>query len=287
MLAVIFSLTACSDGQEHVEFNYTETDIIYSSVMLTYNLQYMGDADRAYIQAEGGEVYQTGLSNMDILKEECGDFNGYVSRENGSSIQIDFQNIDTSSEEGFAELTDFLSQVDAKVEENGADVTVTLNMAYEKRNAEVSIVFEEDTAYAYGGSSAPYKPKEITAAPDYTMGEKMAKAGANTLMGMGTVFIVLIFISLIIAQFEKLDKAIVKVSNKFSRRKDKKKEEGKPVPHKAVSVPAAPIPVNPSSVNLMDDTQLVAVITAAVTAANSASGGSDRLVVRSIRKAKR
>ena len=49
-----------------------------------------------------------------------------------------------------------------------------------------------------------------------------------------------------------------------------------------VSVPPA---VNPQ--NLMDDAQLVAVITAAVMAANGSQGGSDKLVVRSIRKAKR
>lgn len=35
----------------------------------------------------------------------------------------------------------------------------------------------------------------------YTLGEKMGKAGMNTLMGMGTVFVILILISIIIYAF--------------------------------------------------------------------------------------
>ena len=45
------------------------------------------------------------------------------------------------------------------------------------------------------------KVETISFSPVYTTGEKMAKAGMNTLMGMGVVFAVLIFISWLISMF--------------------------------------------------------------------------------------
>lgn len=278
MIAVLFSLTACSDGQGEVNFRYTDTDIIGSSVGLAYNLQNMDDANKAYIEAEGEEVYRTALSNFENVAEECGGFKGYLSKEDGSTIMIDLTNSEITEEE----LTQFLSFIDANVEESGENVLVTLKAVYDKRQVEISFVYEADSAYAYGGSTTPYKPSEITVAPEYTFGEQMGKAGSNTLMGMGTVFVVLIFISLIISQFERLDKALNSVGTALRNGKQAENKEEAGTVNRTVSAQPAATPQNP-----MDDTQLVAVITAAIAAANSSQGGSDRLVVRSIRKAKR
>ncbi len=41
---------------------------------------------------------------------------------------------------------------------------------------------------------------------EYTVGENMKRAGLNTLIGMGTVFVVLILISLIISVFSVIPK---------------------------------------------------------------------------------
>lgn len=54
---------------------------------------------------------------------------------------------------------------------------------FEKRNAEFSVIVDEDLANI----------TSITISPEYTTGEKLSKAGMNTLMGMGVVFLVLIF----------------------------------------------------------------------------------------------
>jgi len=272
MLTVLFSLCACSNGQEELNFSYTDTDIIYSSVMLAYNLQNMDDSNRAYINAEGEEVYQTALSNFDKATEECGTFKGYYSKEDGSSIMVDLASLDTTKEEDVATLTQFINLVDAKVEEEGANVTVTLKANYEKRVVDLTFVYEGDSKYAYGASTTPYKPTEITALPEYTLGEKMESAAANTLMGMGTVFVILIFISLIISQFERI--------SKIGTKKQTKENTAASAP---VAAPAATV-----TSNLMDDSQLVAVITAAIMAENVSSGNSnDKLIVRSIKRAKR
>ena len=104
----------------------------------------------------------------------------------------------------------------------------------------------------------------------FSFGENMQKAGLNTLLGMGTVFVVLILISLIISLFGFIPKTQAKLS---------KKEKVN------VVKPAAPVPA-PVVVEeeLSDDLELVAVIAAAVAASEGASS-TDGFVVRSIRRA--
>ena len=95
----------------------------------------------------------------------------------------------------------------------------------------------------------------------------MAKAAMNTAMGMGTVFVMLIIISLIISCFTLINKA------------QKKTESKKAANAPAVAVPAAtPVAETPQT----DDLELVAVIAAAIAAATGSS--TDDFVVRSIKR---
>ena len=94
--------------------------------------------------------------------------------------------------------------------------------------------------------------------------------GLNTVLGMGTVFVVLIFISFIIYLLGYIPKLQEKLANK-----DKKVEEKKEAP-----VQAAPAPVAAAE----DDAELVAVIAAAIAAAEGTS--TDGFVVRSIKRRK-
>ena len=114
----------------------------------------------------------------------------------------------------------------------------------------------------------------ITTNVKYSMGELMEKAALNTILGMGTVFVVLILISLIISCFV----VIPKIQDAFT---GKKKETAEPV-----SVPAAPAPAAAAAVeeDLTDDYELVAVIAAAI-AASEGAASTDGFVVRSIRRA--
>ena len=99
----------------------------------------------------------------------------------------------------------------------------------------------------------------------------------NTIIGMGTVFLVLIFISLVIYCF----KFIPAIQKKFGRKK--KSESTEPVaPVASEPMPAAgPEPTE----ELADGTELVAAITAAICAYEGTS--ADGFVVRSIRRADR
>ena len=96
----------------------------------------------------------------------------------------------------------------------------------------------------------------------------MANAGINTVMSMCIVFIVLIFIAIIIAQFERI-----------SNLQNKSKKKAEAVEEKVVE--AEPVEAIPVEENLTDDLELVAVITAAIAAA-SENECTDGLVIRSI-----
>ena len=106
------------------------------------------------------------------------------------------------------------------------------------------------------------------AGDDITYGE----AGLNTAMGLGIVFCALAFISLVISLEGKIFGAVGK----------------KKAAPKTPEVPAAPAPAVVEEVqDESDDTELVAVITAAIYAYEAENGGevpADGLVVRSIRR---
>lgn len=150
---------------------------------------------------------------------------------------------------------------EAMATEDGYECVVTASFA--NRKAEFKAFYED------GAQGMPI-PTSFSFTPEYTTGEKLAKAGMNTLMGMGTVFLVLIFISLIISCF--------KFINEFENRA--KKAAPAPV---AAPVPAPAVPAAAKEEDLTDDLELVAVITAAIAAFDNTS--TDGLVVRSIKRA--
>ena len=102
-------------------------------------------------------------------------------------------------------------------------------------------------------------------------GDKMARAGMNTLMGMGTVFVVLIFIAFLISRF----KYISQLENWFRNRKTKDEPA-------AVTTAAEEAAAAEEEMDETDDLALVAVITAALAASLETS--PDKLIVRSIRR---
>lgn len=104
-----------------------------------------------------------------------------------------------------------------------------------------------------------------------TMGQQMGKAGLNTVMSMAIVFTVLIFISLLISCFIFI--------GKIQGNKNAAAAKNAAVSAKA-SAPA-PVQAVTAKENLVDDLELVAVITAAIAAANETES-ADGLVVRSI-----
>ena len=146
------------------------------------------------------------------------------------------------------------------VENEDGTYEAIVDASFANRKVEFKVFFEQNdqglaiTSYSFS--------------PEYTTGEKLTKAAMNTAMGMGTVFLVLIFISVLISCFKYI--------NAFE---NKAKAAAAPAP-----AAVAPAPVTAQAEEeLVDDLELVAVITAAIAAYDNTS--ADGLVVRSIKRA--
>lgn len=145
---------------------------------------------------------------------------------------------------------------------DGEEITIQVNVLGSDHDAEVEIILEGDMTTYVNITS-------ITTNVSYTMGELMENAAMNTVIGMGTVFVVLILIIFIISGFS----LISKFEDKGSKKEEKKAEAA-----------ADPVVTQiAAKEELADDTELVAVIAAAV-AAYEGAGSTDGFVVRSIRK---
>lgn len=131
----------------------------------------------------------------------------------------------------------------------------------------------------YDKAGTPYK----TTIQDYsddsklTFGERMAVAGGNTIIGLLTVFTVLVLLSLIIYCFKFVNAAATPPAPK--------KEASVSVPDKAAkSSPAKAVPAAKKEEDPMLDPALVAVIAAAIAAAEEKP--VEGFVVRSIKRVK-
>ena len=134
--------------------------------------------------------------------------------------------------------------------------TVTVPVSFEKADANFVYYFDATTG----------APTSITVDIQYSMAETLKRAGMNTVMGIGIVFVMLVFLSFVIYLF------------KFIPNPENKK--------KAAPAPApAPVPVAAPVEEAADDTELIAVIAAAIAASEGTS--TDGFVVRSIRKINR
>ena len=166
----------------------------------------------------------------------------------------------TSFQKGLEETGAILSKGEPVITVDGNEVIVDIEVICERRNADIEMIFNNDF----------YNPVMTSAAFNarYTMAEKMSKAGLNTVIGMGTVFVMLIVISFIISLFGLFSK----------QKKPDKTEEGI---NKAVEQIE-----KKETAELASNSELVAVIAAAI-AAYEGTTSTDGFVVRSIKKIKR
>lgn len=165
----------------------------------------------------------------------------------------------SSYETALADLGDYQSVEDCTYVENKDGLIITASILGSKRKGTLEIIYGEE-----------YQLTSATVNVIYTFGETMTKAGLNTLMGMGTVFAVLILIALLISCFS----LIPKIQAAFSK-KEKKAEV-------AADNAVAQIVQN-EAVQEEDDLELIAVIAAAI-AASEGAASTDGYVVRSIRR---
>lgn len=237
MVACLFSLSACSAGKAAEESTLdpqVATYITQSSESLMQSIAALTADEAEQTESSLLEQDQAGLASgvtswMSVMKDT------------GAFVSV-------------------ISSETQMTEDKAYECTVMAQ--FENRPVEFKAFFTLDK------QTQQLMPTSIAFSPEYSTGEKMSKAGMNTLMGMGTVFCVLIFISLLISCFTFINAFEQKMKNKNA----------------APAAPvAAPAPVAAQEEELVDDLELVAVITAAIAAATNSS--TDGLVVRSIKRA--
>ena len=178
------------------------------------------------------------------------------------------QSAQNNSKSVKGDLGALVSSEAAEVEIVDDGYVARIPAVFEKRNAEFSVIVDEDLANI----------TSITISPEYTTGEKLSKAGMNTLMGMGVVFLVLIFISWLISMFKYI--------SVFEAKMKQKKAPAPSAAPAAVPAPAPaadPAPAAAPAEEACDDTELVSVIAAAI-AASEGRESADGLIVRSIKR---
>ena len=156
------------------------------------------------------------------------------------------------------EMGDYVGVLETSADISAEEAVISIVVDGTSHDATVEIVVDKDLNLT-----------SVTTTVIKTLGEMMINAALNTLIGMGTVFVVLILISLLISLFGLIPKIQAAMS--------KKKEN---VQEKAVDNAVAQIIENEEQ---SDNLELVAVIAAAI-AASEGAASTDGYVVRSIRR---
>ena len=249
------------------------------AVLLALGLTACGEAETVvgndYLSAEEATTL------AEYYTEQIVQIYGYYS-DNLDELYVGLKK-DTSTD--YTPYIEALKSYSESVEELGANVTVASD------SSEIIDVSEDTvTVHVKLQGDKEYKPGEYRSATaevviekqelsslsttvDYDLGEMMGQAGMNTILGMGTVFVILILISLVIVAMG----AIMKAADAAVR----KKQEAETLAAKSVDNTVMNIIDREENAAATDDLELIAVITAAI-AASEGSSSSDGFVVRSI-----
>lgn len=257
MLTCVLGLTACGAEESISDVQQSKLD------SAEYRSGYVVDAVMSIINEDIDETWLKEYDNMELAHIFSNGMTSILSQVSGGSI-TDFEcegkavnNALTSFRSGMEELGDNITTGDASAVVNDDTIIVTVPVSGSARNGSVELIFSNDVFFTM---------TSCTLNTDSSMGELMTRAALNTVLGMGTVFIVLVLISLIISCFGLISKMQAKLA---------KKEAPAPAP--------APVVEEPVIEESADDEELVAVIAAAIAAYEGTSVEGFR--VRSIKRA--
>lgn len=253
MITCVLSLTTACGSEETVS-EYQQSKIAQVESMAPTVIEIM------QVVVDSGTSAEV-LANYNNI--ELGDWFAYnYSQYTGTSFECEGKGVRsaiTSFESSLEKVGSITELGTPSSVVDGDTIIVTVPVTGENGNGLVELIFSNDIYFNM--SACTFNLEE-------SFGELMARAALNTLIGMGTVFAVLILISVIIACFG----FIPKIQAMFAKKADK--VEATP------AVEAVPVA---EEEELADDTELVAVIAAAIAAYEGTS--ADGFRVRSIKRA--
>ena len=321
----MLALCACGDDTEK-GFDYNEDELILNTMALFDKYEAVPSDLAKYYISDGEDLAKSAVSGIEQARNndkisKFEDFSAYVNGEKPIDKSGDYPKVEAESD--YVMVT-VLNHADKDVE---VTVKYTENADYYIKKAELEAEndiisyreqleqlipayyqmtvdeflaqqgfknFEDLYEHDINGTLdqqgiKSFKAEEMVINVVYDNSQLIKQAGMNTLIGMGTVFIVLLFISFIISLMKFLPALLAK-----------KPKIPAPAPAPAAAPAkvtqnalATPVPAAVPDSMLMNDQQLVAIITAAIYAAEADRAGTtvnaiskDKLVVRSIRRVK-
>lgn len=256
MITCIFTLAAC--GKEPIYTEFEQQKLNLAEETATSYVEFFANN-----LCQGVPFDNIGLPMGELTMEEVSEViyqttNGTYNAD-GAAIVTGVESFRTALET----MGGMVGVNGAKASIDGNQIVVNVDVEGFEKNATAEIVFSNDIFLRLESASLN---------PTASFGELMKKAGLNTLIGMTTVFAVLILISAIISAFA----VIPKIQAASARRKAEKQA--------AQKTDTAPETVSSQEyADETDDLELIAVIAAAIAASEGAQS-TDGFVVRSIRR---
>lgn len=257
VLTCAFGLTACGEEETITELEQQRTEgAVYYSEIISHMMVDI-------INGGQSDFLLDSYDNVELSTVFSSLYADYTSSTSGFSVEgKGFRTAITSFQSGLEDMGGITEYGEAQTSIDDDTITVIIPVTGANATGEIEFIYSNDIYLTMSSCSLNL---------DKSLGEAMGMAALNTLIGMGTVFIVLVLISLIISCF----KFIPAIQAMFS----KKKEE----PAKEAPKAAAPVAVPVVEEEFADDTELVAVIAAAIAAYEGTS--ADGFRVRSIKRA--
>ncbi|MCM1325364.1 MAG: OadG family protein [Bacteroidales bacterium] len=259
MITCVFGLTACGSGADLTQRERQNVDsakkMAVEEVLPTLEL-FMNDDDLKLGEYTPEEYTAEEVAHL-------------VSENYGFEVADGYKFLNAVT--SFRSAKKSIGSITGKPDVQSADVTakiddsqiiVTVQVKGAEKDAEAEIIFSNDMFLTL--ESAALNPIS-------SFKEMMTKAALNTLIGMGTVFLVLVLICLLISCFA----VIPKIQAAFSKKSE--------TPASSADKVVAQITQKEEVVEESDDLELVAVIAAAI-AASEGAVSTDGFVVRSIRR---
>lgn len=231
VLAASLVLALCMAVPVFADLDQTTAENLKSSVQQFLEQVYTMDEDTLQQMKASGGFYEVFYDSWEESKDEVGDV----------------QSVTVS---------------DVKEDSDGT-ITVTSDVQFSKRNAEVLVYFDSSM-----------QPTNYEMNISYTLGEKLEQAAQNMAVGLIVVFAILIFLTIVIYLFRFIPHGD----------KSKKAQSDLEAPAAPASRPAAAKASAATAAGRESDDELVAVMAAAIAAAMEEAPVEGGYVVRSIRR---
>jgi hypothetical protein len=256
LLAVLATvLCGCGTDPADVDYNGYTYDELLNNVY----------TDIQVVQGLAENLADNGLTTEDLYDHNYSSVYDYLLENGITAEQIAATSSWNEVEDEFGTMTT-VDDDSFSVDKAGKTLTTDITLLFTADDGSTKdITFE--VVYDYNSMEVT----GISINPVYSMGQKLSKAGLNTLISISIVFVVLILISLIIYAFN--------IFPYLEKRKQEKQKAAAAQAEPAADV-VSQIGQREEQQDTVDDSELVAVIAAAI-AASEGTSASD-FVVRSI-----